>query len=83
MLAAPIKVPRRAKISRRTYPTFQRQKLAAEAMKDRTAKGEGGEVANLEEEDEEEMWAKLHRGLPADRPSQSRLSNAFFASSFR
>ena len=48
-------------------------------MKDRTAKGEGGEVANLEEEDEEEMWAKLHRGLPADRPSKSRLSNAFFA----
>ena len=58
------KVP--AKISRTTYPTFQRQKLAAEALQNRSAKGEGGEVENQEEEDDEEMWAKLHCGLPAD-----------------
>ena len=60
------KVP--AKISRTTYPTFQRQKLAAEAMQNRSAKGEGGEIENQEEDDEEEMWAKLHSGLPADWP---------------
>ena len=50
-------------ISRRTFPAFlslQRQKLAAEAMQNRT-RGEGGDVANLEDDDDEEMWAKLLR----------------------
>ena len=53
-----------------TFPAFlslQRQKLAAEAMQNRT-RGEGGDVANLEDDDEEEMWAKLLR--PGDRPTR-------------
>ena len=52
------------KISWKTFLSLQRQKLAAEAMQNRT-RGEGGDVANLEDDDDEEMWAKLlHRGRP-------------------
>ena len=32
-------------------------------MQNRVAKGEGGEAASQEAEDEEEMWAKLQFGL--------------------